>query len=82
MRQSGVGMVHTEGATRAALLPIWAEHEVINNELTLALEEVGKSLLTFRRIEDIVFFDFDPGKLPTFGGNRIALPRELLLFGQ
>ena len=47
-----------------------------------AVEQVGESFLAARRIEDIVLFDFHPGKLAAFGGNRVSLARELLLFDQ
>jgi len=46
MRQRGIGVVHTEGATWRAFLRLWAEHEVTDDELTLALEQVSKGLLT------------------------------------
>jgi len=38
-------VIHVEGAAGATLLPIRAEHKVINNELASTVEEVGESLL-------------------------------------
>jgi hypothetical protein len=41
-------MIHVEGATGATLLPIRTEHEVINDELASAVEQVGKSFPAIR----------------------------------
>jgi hypothetical protein len=55
---------------------------VIDDELASAVEEVGEGLLAIRGIEDIIFVDFDPGKLAAFGGESIALAREPLLLDE
>ena len=82
MCQRAVGVVHVERAARAALLPIGTEHEVVNNQLALAIEKVRKRHLPVRPVENVIFFDLDPGKLAPFGSESVALSRELLLFGQ
>src|SRR6266852_663664 len=46
MHQRAVGVIHIEGAALTAFLPIRAEHEVINDELASAVEEIGKGFLT------------------------------------
>jgi hypothetical protein len=45
MHQHAIGMVHHEGATGAAFVPLRAEHEVVDDELAPAVEQVGKSFL-------------------------------------
>jgi hypothetical protein len=75
-------VIHVKGAAWAAFLPLRAEHEVVDDELASPFEQVGESFIAARRIEDIVLFDFNPGKLAAFGGNRVALVRELLLLGE
>jgi hypothetical protein len=82
MHKCAIGVIHVEGAAGAAFLPVRTKHEVIDDELASPVEQVGERFLAARRIEDIVLFDFDPGKLAALGGNGVALARELLLFGQ
>src|SRR6185295_10741962 len=64
---------------RAALLPVGAEHEVIDDELALAGEEVGERLLSLRAIEDVFLLDLFPWELATLAAQRIALACEGLL---
>src|SRR5947208_2615205 len=42
VRNGAIEMVGHEGATRAALLPIRSEHEVVDNQLAASGEEVSK----------------------------------------
>src|SRR5580704_10477908 len=82
MHQRAVRMVHVERATGATLLPIRTEHEVIDNELAFAIEEVGECFLATRGIENVVLLDLDPGKLAAFRSQSVTLARQLLLFGE
>lgn len=41
MHKCAVRVIHVEGATGAALLPLRAKHEVIHDQLASAVEEVG-----------------------------------------
>jgi hypothetical protein len=41
-------MIHVEGATGAAFVPLGAEHEVIDDELASAVEELGEGFLAIR----------------------------------
>jgi hypothetical protein len=61
MRQRSIGMVHHEGAAGAGFFPFRAEHEVVNDELAFAVEEIGERFLAAGGIENVVLFDFDPG---------------------
>jgi hypothetical protein len=38
-------MIHIEGAAGTAFVPLRTEHEVIDNELAPAVEEVGEGFL-------------------------------------
>src|SRR5258708_5022547 len=81
MYQCSVSVIHVERTAGAAFFPLRTEHEVIHDKLASAVEEVGKSFFAAGRIEHIVLFDFDPGELAAFGGIRVGLGSELLLFG-
>jgi hypothetical protein len=61
MHECSVRMIHVEGAAGAGFFPFWTEHEVINDELALAVEEIRQCLLAAGRVENVVLFDFDPG---------------------
>jgi hypothetical protein len=41
MHECSVGVIHVEGAAWAAFFPLRTEHEVINDQLTFAVEEIG-----------------------------------------
>ena len=45
MQQGTVGVIHVKRAARATFVPLRTEHEVIHNELTSTLEEIGERLL-------------------------------------
>ena len=45
-----VEMVSQKGATRATGVPAWSEHEVIDDELAAAAEQIGERLLAGGRI--------------------------------
>src|SRR5215467_15437295 len=61
MHQCSVRMIHVERAAGAGFFPLRAEHEVINDELAFAVEEIGESSLAAGGIENVVLFDLDPG---------------------
>ena len=53
MRHDAVKIVGPKGAAAAAL-PIWTEHETIDDELTAAVEKLAQGLLSFGTVEYIV----------------------------
>src|SRR5438093_13705724 len=63
----------------AALVPIRAEHEVINDEPALAAEQLAERHLAIRPVKDVFLFDLHPRQLATFLIQGIAELRELLL---
>lgn len=71
-------MVGDVGATGAAFLPSWTEHEVIDDKLAAAAEEVGEGDLAGRAFKLVVLLDFFPGQGAAQAAELIALTREFL----
>src|SRR6476660_1559805 len=82
MRHRAVEVVGHERAARAALLPVRTKHEVVDDELTVAAEEVREADLPVRCVEHVVLLDADPRQLAALASEFVALPRELLLLRQ
>ena len=78
MHQRSVSVVYVAGAAGTPFLPLGTEHEVVDDQLASAVEEVGERFLARGRIKDIVLLDLHPGKLAALGGNGVALASELL----
>src|SRR5260370_24521438 len=76
MDQAAVEMVTEIGTTWAALLPARAEHEVVDDQLTFAAKEIGERFFSVGAVEDVVLFNFDPGKFAALGVECIALAGE------
>ena len=77
-----VEMVGPKRAMRATFLPARPEHEVIDNELALAAEQIGERHLARRPVENVFLFDFDPRQLATLKVQFVAQFRELLFLNQ
>src|SRR5215469_3018891 len=77
-----VEAVGPERAVRAAGVPLGREHEVVDDELAAAAEQVGQGQLPVRPVEDVVLGDFLPGQVAALPGQRLALAAELFLPGQ
>src|SRR5947208_10936882 len=72
MDEAAVEVIGRHRATGAPLRPFRAEHEVIDDQLAAAVEEVRERLLSaVRPREDIALLDPLPGELA-------ALPAELV----
>src|ERR1700730_8131112 len=63
MNQTSVKVIGHKRAAWATLFPTWAEHEVVHNQLALAVEEIGERLLSVRAIEHILLFNVLPGQV-------------------
>src|SRR6266478_8991055 len=79
VRHTAVEMIREVRATRAAFLPIRTEHEVVDDQLASAAEEIGKRLLAFWSIEDVGLLDLFPREFTALPAQLIAQPRKLLL---
>ena len=73
-----VVVVRPERTARTAFLPIGAEHEVIDHELTAALEQIRKAHAAVRAIELIGLLDPHPRHCPTARGESLTLLRKFL----
>src|SRR5207302_2382192 len=69
-------------AMRATFLPARPEHEMIDEKLALAAEQIAERHLARRPVEDVFLFDFDPGQFATLKVQVVAQFRELLFFQQ
>jgi hypothetical protein len=60
-----IGDEGTAGASRVVLVDPGpeAEHEVVDEQLGAAVEELGQGLLPVVRLEDVLLLDRDPGQL-------------------
>jgi hypothetical protein len=77
-----IEMIRQQRAARAALLPAWSEHEVVDDQLAAPVEQVGERLLAGRALEDVSLLDLDPGQLASERAQPVALSGELLLLPQ
>jgi hypothetical protein len=75
-------IVAPEGAALAALLPFGCEHEVIDDQLRLAGEQLRQSLAAVRAIERIGLVHPLPRERAAFGAELVAEPGELLFLGE
>jgi hypothetical protein len=63
VHRRAIEMVTQKPAARAALLPPGAEHEVIDDQLAAAIEEVCQRHLAVRPVKYILLLDLLPGQL-------------------
>eukprot|EP01136_Pigoraptor_vietnamica_P030119 Opistho-1_new@88919 len=82
VRQHAVGVVGHEGATRAALFPVRAEHEVLHQQLASAFKQLGERAPAFQSFEDIVLLDAHPGQRTALARDLVAQLRQFLLARQ
>src|SRR5205814_2821128 len=78
----GSERVRDRGADRAACLVGRPEHEVVDEQLGAAVEELGEGLRAVLRLEAVVLVDPDPGQLAPLPGQLVAPAGELLLLLQ
>ncbi|MNL11465.1 hypothetical protein D3C87_1323030 [compost metagenome] len=60
MRQRAFDMIAEERAADTALVPIRAEHEMIDKQLAAAIEKLDECLSAGKRLEGIIFVDLHP----------------------
>src|SRR5438034_1864677 len=78
----GVEVVGPERAALAAGVVVRSEHEVVDDELAPALEELGEGPLAVRRVEDVLLLDAFPRQRAPLFAQLVAEPGELLLLRQ
>src|ERR1700730_13376717 len=82
MRHNAVKIVGPKRAAFAAGLPIGTEHEMVDDELTVVVEQLSKCLLPFGAVEYILLGDAHPRQIPARLAQLITLLREFLFFGE
>src|SRR5256714_13884378 len=79
MLDDRVEVVGPERANRTAGLVFWIEHEVIDEQLAAAVEQLRQRLLTARAFEDVVLLDRLPRQGLSLSGALVTRGREFLL---
>ena len=79
LEEPGRDLVGPRRAARAALLPVGAEHEVVDDQLPAALEQVGQPDLALRAGEAVVLGHLDHRQPAALGAQRVAAAGQLLL---
>src|SRR5260221_54254 len=80
MSHRAIEMISKQRAARAALHPAGTKHEVIDDELAFAAEEVGQRFLPLRPCECIVLFDLDPRQSAPRLAQLVACLGKFLFF--
>src|SRR6266536_560569 len=82
MDEDAIDVIELERAPDAALAPVRAEHEMLDDQLAAPAEQVGQRLRAARPVEGVILFDLYPGQCPPLGAEPIAQPGELLFLAQ
>src|SRR5260370_35025043 len=82
VHESGLEMADVERTADATRLPSGSEHEMFDEQLATAVEEIGQRLRTVRALEDVVLFDANPGQIAPPGVDLVPQPGEFFLLLQ
>jgi hypothetical protein len=82
MDQRALHLVATERTANTALLPLRPEHEVLDDELAAAGEQVGERLLAIGPVEHIALVNLDPGQLAALARQLVMCPKMRFLLGE
>src|SRR6266536_4973070 len=82
VHKRAVDMIGQERAARATLLPFWTKHEMIDDQLAPAIEQVSERFLAGRSFKDVRLLHLDPGQFAPLPAQLIAFTSEPLLFGK
>src|SRR4029079_14977133 len=77
--QPGRQLVGAGGAARAALVPLGMEHEVVDDQLRPAVEQLAQRPPAARALELVGLGDLDHRELAALGVEPVALAGEVLL---
>jgi hypothetical protein len=75
-------VVHGHRAPVASLILVGTEHEVVDEQLSAALEQIEQGRLAVRALEDVGLVDENPRQPAAVGGERIACARGFLFPGE
>jgi hypothetical protein len=82
MNDDAIEIVGPERAALAAFLPVGTQHEVIDDELAAAGEEIGERLRAIGPLKDISLLDLHPGHMAAPGAQFVTGAGEGLFLGQ
>src|SRR5690349_7476092 len=82
MDQGASDMVALERAADAALLLSRRQHEMLDDQLAAAVEQIGQGRLSGRRVERVGLVDLDPRQRAPLGAQAVAQSRHLLFLGE
>src|SRR5437660_11749282 len=82
MHHRTVDLVGTERAAEAAFLPARRQHEMLDDELAAAGEQISQRLLAVWTLEHIVLVDPYPRQLARLATHGVLGLEQLLLLGQ
>src|SRR6516164_1792063 len=79
MHRYAVEVVGPERAMRTTCLPCRIEHEVINDQLAAAVQQLRQALPAVGSFEYVVLLDALPRQFAPLAAQLVAQPREFLL---
>src|SRR5262245_13263610 len=79
VRQQAVEAVRGRRAGRTPRLVVRPEHEVVDDQLPAAVEQLRQRAFAVLGVQAILLLERDPWELAALLGNVVAEPRELLL---
>ena len=82
MREDAFDVVDLQRAANALRLGAGAHHEVLEEKLAAATEQLRQGHLAFRPVKNIGLLDLDPGQRPLFVRQPVAPPCQLFLLGE
>jgi hypothetical protein len=82
VRQGAVEVVAQERAPRTTRGPVWAEHEVVDDQLAAAVEELAQRFPARRRVKGVLLVDQYPRQRKAFRIDLVAQPGCFLFAGQ
>src|SRR5271156_4557810 len=80
MHEASVEVISEIRAAFAALFPAGAEHEMVDDQLAAACEQLVERLFARWSVEHVALVDLDPRKFAALAAEFIAPMSELLLF--
>jgi hypothetical protein len=79
-------LVSKEGTTGAARLgpaiDAWSEHEVIDDQLATAIEQLEETSFAVGTLEDVMFVDLDHGQSTALRSQGVSCPRRRLFLDE
>jgi len=82
MRDDSRHMIRQERAADAALFPVRAEHEVVDDQLAASVEQIGECFCALRRVERIGLVDLHPRQFAAFAREFVARAHVGFLLGE